>query len=99
MAFRILLTLVFCLSATAAFADSLDIGFSDESFQLVYEHPVSHDEYGTVLVNGRFLYNDEKDTKLGSVGLDFIGKPGNISGLDLGAGAKFCGRPRFPRGV
>ena len=89
MVFRILMTLVLCLSSTAVFADSLDIGFSDESFQLVYEHPVSHDEYGTVLANGRFLYNDDEDTNLGSVGLDFVGKPGNISGLDLGAGAKF----------
>ncbi len=89
MFLRILLTLVFCFSATLVAADSIDIGFSDESFQLVYEHPVAQDSYGTTLVNGRFLYNGDQETTLGSLGLDFVGKPGNLPGLDVGIGAKF----------
>ena len=83
-----LLLLVFTCSATFAAADSIDIGFNDESFQFIYEHALSGDEYGTVLGSGRFLYNDDEETTLGSLGLDFVGEPGNIAGLKLGAGAK-----------
>ena len=85
---RILLVMVFCLTATIAVAGSVDIGFSNNSFQLGYEHPINQDDYGVVMANGRFLYNGDEETKLGSFGLDFIGKPGNISGLDLGVGTK-----------
>jgi len=89
MAVRILfLCFIVISTASLATADSIDIGFNDESFQLIYEKGLSQDEYGTSLLNGRFLYNDDKETKLGSIGLDFVGQPGNISGLDLGASAK-----------
>jgi hypothetical protein len=89
MILRFLLVCVFVIStATVAAADTVDIGFSDESFQFVYEKGLAQDEYGTALFNGRFLYNDDKDTRLGSLGLDFVGRPGNIAGLGLGAGAK-----------
>ncbi|MFK5925189.1 MAG: YfaZ family outer membrane protein [Desulfuromusa sp.] len=89
MFLRVLLTTFFCLTATVATADSIDIGFNDESFQLVYEHPLNDDAYGTAIANGRFLYNGDKETSLGSFGVDFVGKPGNIPGLDLGVGPKF----------
>ena len=86
---RILLMMVFCLPATIVAAGSVDIGFSNNSFQLGYEHPINQDDYGVVVANGRFLYNGDEETKFGSFGLDFVGKPGNISGLDLGVGTKF----------
>ena len=86
---RILLITIFCLLATIAAADSVDIGFDDNSFQLGYEHPMNQDDYGKVMINGRFLYNGDEETTLGSLGLDFVGQPGNISGLNLGVGTKF----------
>lgn len=89
MFLRILLIMFFCLMTTIAAADSVDIGFNDESFQLGYEHSLTHDDYGTVVANGRFLYNGDEETRLGSLGLDFIGNPGNVSGLGLGVGTKF----------
>jgi len=88
MFLRILLATIFCLTASIASADSVSVGFNDDSFQLGYEHPVNNDAYGTAMLNGRFLYNGDEETRLGSLGLDFTGKPGNISGLDLGVGTK-----------
>ena len=84
----LLICLVLVSTAAVASADSVDIGFNDESFQFIYEKGLSQDDYGTSLFNGRFLYNGDEETKLGSIGLDFVGQPGNISGLGLGAGAK-----------
>ncbi|MCW8891878.1 MAG: YfaZ family protein [Deltaproteobacteria bacterium] len=89
MSLRILLTMFFCLMATIAAAGSVDIGFNDESFQIGYEHPLTPDNYGTAVANGRFLYNGDEETRLGSLGLDFIGNPGNVPGLGLGVGTKF----------
>lgn len=86
---RILVIMIFCLTATIAAADSVDIGFNDNSFQLGYEHPMNQDDYGTVMINGRFFYNGDEETTLGSFGLDFVGQPGNVSGLNLGVGTKF----------
>ena len=89
---RILLTLLLTiLSAGAASAGSIDLGFNDNSFQLEYEHPLHSDDYGTSLGSARFLYNDDEETVLGSVGFDFVGEPGNVPGLDLGVGAEIYG--------
>lgn len=88
MFLRIFLIMFFSLTASIAVADSVDISFNDNSFQLGYEHPMQQDDYGTAMANGRFLYNNDDETKLGSLGLDFVGKPGNIPGLGLGVGAK-----------
>ena len=83
-----LLTLIFGLFAISAQANSLEIGFNDFSFQLRYDHVISDDGYGRSLVDTRLLYNDNKDTLLGSMGFDFVGQPGNVPGLELGAGAR-----------
>ncbi len=86
------LCLCFLFSATVVFADTIDIGFNDDSFQLAYERGLSEDTtYGATFVKGRFLYNDDKDAKLGSLGLDFVGHPGNIAGLEIGVGVKLYG--------
>ena len=84
-----LLTTIFCLLATIATAGSVNIGLSNKSFQIGYEQSIRQDDYGVVLANGRLLYNDSKNTKLGSLGLDFVGSPGNIPGLSLGVGSRF----------
>ncbi|KIH77828.1 YfaZ precursor [Geoalkalibacter ferrihydriticus] len=89
MTLRIFLALALCLTATAAAADSIDIGFNDDSFQLIYERPLSRDDYGTALASGRFLHNGDEKTTLGSIGADFVGEPGNVPGLELGVGTKF----------
>ncbi len=91
MRFILLLTTCLCLSASLAAADSIDLGFNDDSFQLGYAHGLARDEYGATSVNARFLYNDEEETFLGSLGLDFTGEPGNIPGLELGVGGKIYG--------
>ena len=88
MLLRFLLITFFCLVTSMAAADSVDIGLSDNSFQIGYEHSINRDDYGSSMVNGRFLYDGDDETTLGSIGLDFVGKPGNVSGLDLGVGTK-----------
>lgn len=90
---RTALIFITLLTAVNVHAASVDIGFNDDSFQLIYETPISSDDYGTSLINGRFLYNGDEDTRLGSIGFDFMGEPGNIAGLKVGAGVKgYAGR-------
>lgn len=86
---HVLLILIFSLLATIAVAGSVDVGLSDKSFQIGYDQAITQDEYGTVMANGRVLYHDDKNTKLGSFGIDFVGSPGNVPGLSLGVGSKF----------
>jgi hypothetical protein len=84
-----LLIAIFSLfSVSIATAGTVNIGLSDKSFQVGYEQAITQDEYGTVMGNGRFLYNDDNDAKMGSAGLDFVGVPGNVPGLSLGVGSK-----------
>jgi len=85
---HVLLVTIFSLFATIAAAGSVDIGLSNKSFHLGYEQSINQDDYGTVMANGRFLYNDDKDLKLGNIGLDFVGSPGNVPGLSLGVGSR-----------
>ena len=82
----ILPTIFLCLFTTYATAGSLDLGFNDDSFKVGYEHTINQDNYGSVVVGGTFLYNE--DSILGNAGLDFVGNPGNLTGLNLGIGTK-----------
>jgi hypothetical protein len=90
---RLVLILVLLLvpAVTMAQSPSLDIGFNDNSAQLQFNYPLLEDDYGTSLVNARALYNSDEDTTLGSLGFDFTGEPGNVPGLNLGAGAQLYG--------
>ena len=83
--------LLFALTTSAAYADSLSLDFNDYSAQLGYSHVINQDNYGTSLLNMRGLYNDDKDTKLGSIGFEFSGEPGNIPGLRFGIGGDIYG--------
>lgn len=87
----LVLTLLACLVAVSAQATSLDIGFNDNSAQVGLSTPIHQDYLGSSQVNGRFLYNNDKDTRLGSAGFDFIGEPGNVPGLGAGVGARVYG--------
>lgn len=84
---KFLWVLIFCLGlAPAAMASSVFINFNDESAQAGGDMTLSQDDYGSAAFNGRFLYNDDRDVKLGSAGLKFVGEPGNVPGLELGVG-------------
>ena len=82
--FIILMTLI----STPAFAGSVNIGLNDDSFQIGFEQALSDDNYGNSFGNARFLYNGDEDTRMGSIGFDFIGRPGNLPGLSIGVGTK-----------
>lgn len=85
----VLLVLAFCLAlAPAAMASSVFINFNDESAQAGGDLTMSQDDYGSAFLNGRFLYNDDREVTLGSAGLKFVGDPGNVPGLELGVGAQ-----------
>ncbi len=87
----IVLMLGFVLFAAPAWTQSLEIHLNDTSAQVRYEHPLYGDDYGLTLLNNRFLFNDDKNTVLGSIGLDFVGAPGNVPGLKVGVGSHLYG--------
>ena len=82
----LLLSFLLCLSTVPAWSSSFDLSFNDTSAQAQLAFPLRSDDYGTMQLEGRALYNDQEDTRLGSAGLVFVGEPGNIPGLSLGVG-------------
>jgi hypothetical protein len=86
-----ILVLLLVPAVVRAQTPSVDIGFNDNSAQLQFNYPLFEDDYGTSLVNARVLYNSDEDTTLGSLGFDFTGEPGNVPGLNLGAGTQLYG--------
>lgn len=75
------------LAATSSQATSLELGLNDTSAQLRLGQPLRSDELGQTLLQLRGLYSDKEETKLGSLGLEFAGEPGNVLGFELGVGA------------
>lgn len=85
---RVLLgCLIGLLAATFAQATSFELGLNDSSAQLRLGHALRGDELGQTLLQLRGLYSDKEETKLGSVGLEFAGEPGNVLGFEVGVGA------------
>lgn len=80
---------VFC--AATAWGTSLEVALNDFSAQGRFVQPLVEDSYGTSELAFRLLYNDHKDLTLGSAGFNFLGKPGNVPGLDLGVGVQVSG--------
>jgi len=72
-------------------AATIELGINDFSVQLHVSQPVLADDYGRVEAEGRFLYNNREETRLGSAGLLFAGEPGNVPGLNLGIGGQLYG--------
>jgi len=87
----LLLSLLLCLPTVPAWSGSFDLSFNDTSAQAQLAFPLRSDDYGTMQLEGRALYNDQEDTRLGSAGLVFVGEPGNIPGLSLGVGGLLYG--------
>lgn len=85
----ILALLLLLLTCVAAQAASLEVDLNDFSVQGQYLQPITEDDYGTSLFDIRALYNDHQDMTLISGGFNFLGKPGNVPGLDLGVGLDF----------
>lgn len=82
------LSCLLCLLAVApAQATSFELGLNDSSAQLRLGQPLRSDELGQTLLQARLLYSDKEETKLGSLGLEFAGEPGNVLGLEVGVGA------------
>jgi len=79
------LTLTLLTLGTAG-AASLRLDFNNDSAEAGFAAPLADDDLGQVKLGGRFLYNDDERTRLGILSLDFIGEPGNVPGLTLGAG-------------
>ncbi len=75
------------LAATGAQAGSFELALNDSSAQLRLGLPLRSDELGQTLLQARALYSDKEETKLGSLGLEFAGEPGNVPGFEVGVGA------------
>ena len=75
------------LSASVAQAGSLALSFNDKSAQVAFDQALSQDAWGSSVLGVRGLYNDRKDTKLISGGLNVLGAMGG-TGLELGAGVR-----------
>jgi len=89
----VLLTLALSLVASAALAASVGLDFNDDSFEARAGFDVNRDEYGRAILDGRFLFNDDKDSRLGSAGLRVMTSPQALPGLSVGAGfAGYLGR-------
>ncbi len=89
---RLGIALLFILMATSVtYAESISLEFNDDSAQLGYAHVINQDYYGTSLLNFRGLYNQDKETKLGTIGFEFSGEPGNAPGLRFGIGGDVYG--------
>jgi len=85
-----LLILAACLLTLSgnvwAAANSLELNFNDDSAQARLGMIINQDAYGTSLFDFRGMFNDENELNgwMVSAGLDFIGEPGNVPGLELG---------------
>ena len=82
----ILAIVLLLLTTSLAMAGTFGLDFNDNSAEGRLSMPLNEDDYGTTMINGRYLYNGDEQTNLGSVAIAFYGEPGNIPGLTLGAG-------------
>jgi hypothetical protein len=75
------------LSAGVAQAGSLAVSFNDLSAQVAVDQALTEDAWGRSILGIRGLYNDRRDTKLVSGGLNVMGAIAG-TGLELGAGVR-----------
>lgn len=89
----LLLALTFILMAATAQAASVGLDFNDNSFEARGSYDINQDQNGRAVIDGRFLYNDDKDSRLGSAGLRVMTEPMTLPGFSVGAGIKgYLGR-------
>lgn len=83
---KIVLFILLVLVPFSAQATMMALDFNDDSAEVRLDLLLSGDGYGKAVVGGRYLYNDDEDTKMGGVELKFLGDPGALPGLEVGAG-------------
>lgn len=81
-----LLILCATLIPISANATMMALDFNDDSAEVRLDYPLSGDDYGRAVFGGRFLYNDDEETEMLGVELKFMGDPGAVPGLEVGAG-------------
>ncbi len=83
-----LLLVMFCLTLLPVVSNATTLGldFNDDSAEVRLDVALSGDNYGRAVVGGRFLYNEDEDTEMGGIELKFMGDPGSVPGLEVGAG-------------
>ena len=82
----ILFVLCLTLMPLSAQATSMALDFNNDSAEFRLDVPMSKDEYGAAIIGGRYLYNEDENTDMVSVEFKFVGDPGAIPGLEVGAG-------------
>lgn len=62
------------LTTTPAWARTLDLNLSNNSVRAIYSQPLSgYNRWGTPYFDGGFLYSDDRNTKVGHLGLQIVG--------------------------
>jgi YfaZ precursor len=79
------------LMAGTAHATSFDLSFDNDSAQVGLTQPLVADELGASRFGARLLYNGDENTRLLSAGVEFVGEPGNVPGLEIGVGVQGYG--------
>ena len=82
----ILFVLCLTLMPLSAQATSMALDFNNDSAEFRLDFPINKDEYGASIIGGRYLYNEDENTDMGSIEFKFVGDPGAIPGLEVGAG-------------
>jgi hypothetical protein len=67
-------------------ATTMALDFNDDSAEVRADFVINRDDYSTALLGGRFLYNDDEESEMISIELKFLGDPGSVPGLEVGAG-------------
>ena len=82
----ILFMMCLMLVPFAAQATTLALDFNDDSAEVRFDMRLTGDDYGRSIFGGRYLYNDDEESKMIGVELKFVGDPGAVPGLEVGAG-------------
>lgn len=77
--------LIGLLLAGSCWAADFSLLLNDKSVQGRLNYAFDRNEYGESFADFRLLYNDDKETLLGTVAGGVQGEPGNIPGLKFGA--------------
>jgi hypothetical protein len=83
-----LILFMVCMSLVpfSAQATTMALDFNDDSAEVRFDMKLTGDDYGQSIVGGRYLYNDDEETEMISAELKFVGDPGAVPGLEVGAG-------------
>jgi len=74
-----------CLLAGPCWGADFSLLLNNDSAQGVLNIDLDNNDYGESFAGFRLLYNDDKETLLGTVSGGVSGEPGNIPGVKIGA--------------